>query len=190
MQACQSLLHNECDLALAGGVSIRVPQSAGYVYQEGMILSPDGHCRAFDAKAHGTVLGSGAGVIVLKRLADALGDGDCIHAVIKGSAINNDGSLKAGYTAPSVEGQALVIAEAQTIAGIEAETISCIETHGTGTALGDPIEIAALTQAFRGTTNKKEFCAIRLFHGYVPPFGLSCLCTYSLKRPLWLVWPE
>ena len=108
--ACQSLLSGECDIALAGGVSISVPQKAGYVYQEEGIHSPDGHCRAFDAKAQGTVDGNGVGIVVLKRLQDALVDGDCIHAVIKGSAINNDGSLKVGYTAPSVDGQAEVIA--------------------------------------------------------------------------------
>ena len=158
--ACQSLLNYQCDMALAGGVSIRVPQKTGYLYQEGGILSPDGHCHAFDATAKGTIIGNGVGVVVLKRLADALADGDCIHAVIKGSAINNDGSLKVGYTAPSVDGQAEVIAEAQALAGIEPETVSYIEAHGTGTSLGDPIEIAALTKVFRASTQKKGFCAI------------------------------
>jgi acyl transferase domain-containing protein len=147
-------------MVLAGGVSVSVPQKAGYLYQEGGILSPDGHCRAFDAQARGTVGGSGVGIVVLKRLKDALEDGDRIHATILGSAINNDGSLKIGYTAPSVEGQAKAIAEAQAIAGIDPETISYIEAHGTGTALGDPVEIAALTQAFSLRTNKKGFCAI------------------------------
>ena len=158
--ACQSLLAGECDLALAGGVSVRVPQKTGYLYQEGMIFSPDGHCRAFDAKARGTVGGSGVGIVVLKRLDDALAAGDCIHAVIKGSAINNDGSLKAGYTAPSVEGQQAVISEAIAMAGIEPETITYVEAHGTATSLGDPIEIAALTRAFRSRTAKTGFCAI------------------------------
>lgn len=158
--ASQSLLNGECDMALAGGVTVRVPEKAGYFYREGMIFSPDGHCRAFDARSQGTVGGSGVGIVVLKRLEDALADGDCIHAVIKGSAINNDGSLKVGYTAPSVDGQAGVIAEAQAIAGVDPETISYVETHGTGTSLGDPIEIAALTQAFGTTTDKKGFCAI------------------------------
>ena len=158
--ACQSLLFGECDMVLAGGVSVSVPKKAGYLYQEGGILSPDGHCRAFDAQARGTVGGSGVGIVVLKRLKDALEDGDRIHATIMGSAINNDGSLKVGYTAPSVEGQAKAIAEAQAIAGIDPETISYIEAHGTGTALGDPVEIAALTQAFSLRTNKKGFCAI------------------------------
>jgi len=158
--ACQSLLFGECDMVLAGGVSVSVPQKAGYLYQEGGILSPDGHCRAFDARARGTVGGSGVGIVVLKRLKDALEDGDRIQATILGSAINNDGSLKIGYTAPSVEGQAKAITEAQAIAGIDPETISYIEAHGTGTALGDPVEIAALTQAFSLRTNKKGFCAI------------------------------
>jgi len=159
-QACQSLLNYECDMALAGGVTVQSPQKKGYLYQDGMILSPDGHCRAFDARAQGTVVGNGVGIVVLKRLADALKDGDSIHAVIRGSAINNDGSLKVGYTAPGVEGQAEVIAMAQAVAGVEAETISYIEAHGTGTSLGDPIEIAALTEAFRASTSKNGFCAI------------------------------
>jgi len=158
--ACQSLLSGECDIALAGGVGITVPQKAGYFYHEGGILSPDGHCRAFDAQAQGTVSGSGLGIVTLKRLEDALADGDRIYAVIRGSAINNDGSLKVGYTAPSVDGQAKAIAEALAIAGVEAETINYIEAHGTGTVLGDPIEVAALTQAFRATTENKGFCAI------------------------------
>jgi len=158
--ACQSLLNGECDIALAGGVSIRVPQKAGYLYQQEGILSPDGHCRAFDAKAQGTVGSNGVGIVVLKRLEDALADGDCIHAIIKGSAINNDGFTKVGYTAPSVDGQAAVISEALTIGAIEPETVTYVEAHGTGTSLGDPIEIAALTQAFRIETEAKGFCAI------------------------------
>ena len=158
--ASQSLLNGESDIALAGGVSIDVPQKTGYLYQEGEINSPDGHCRAFDAQAQGTIFGSGSGVVVLKRLEDAMVDGDRIYAVIKASAINNDGSLKVGYTAPSVDGQREVILEALAVAGVEPETINYIEAHGTGTPLGDPIEIAALTQAFRTRTNKKGFCAI------------------------------
>ncbi|MGI2902882.1 SDR family NAD(P)-dependent oxidoreductase [Tolypothrix sp. VBCCA 56010] len=158
--ACQSLIDRECDMVLAGGVSVTGLQKAGYFYQEGGILSPDGHCRAFDAQAKGTVGGDGVGIVVLKRLADAIADGDCIHAVIKGSAINNDGSSKVGYTAPSIDGQARVIAEALAIARVEPETISYVETHGTGTVLGDPIEIAALTKSFRAKTQKKDFCAI------------------------------
>ncbi|ARV62947.1 polyketide synthase [Nostocales cyanobacterium HT-58-2] len=158
--ACQSLLSGECDMALAGGVSIRVPHKVGYLYQEGGVLSPDGHCRAFDARAKGTVGGNGLGIVILKRLEDAIADKDYIHAIIKGSAINNDGHLKVSYTAPRVDGQAKVIKSAFAMAEIEPETVKYVETHGTGTALGDPIEIAALTQAFRITTDKKSFCAI------------------------------
>ena len=158
--ACQSLLDYQCDMALAGGVSISVPQKTGYFFQEGMILSPDGHCRAFDAKAQGTVDGSGVGIVVLKRLEDAIADRDYIHAVIKGSAINNDGSLKIGFTAPSLDGQAAVIMQALASAEVEIETVTYVEAHGTGTPLGDPIEIAALTEAFGANTQKKGFCAI------------------------------
>ncbi len=158
--ACQSLLNEECDMALAGGVSVRFPHKAGYLYQPGNIPSPDGHCRAFDEKAQGTVFGNGVGVVVLKRLADAIRDGDCIHAVIKGSAVNNDGHLKVDYTAPSVEGQSQVIVQALANAGVEADSICFIEAHGTGTSLGDPIEVSALTKAFNNYTDKKGFCAI------------------------------
>ncbi|MCP4661294.1 MAG: amino acid adenylation domain-containing protein, partial [bacterium] len=158
--ACQSLLNRECDAALAGGVSISLPQESGYVYQREGIFSADGHCRAFDAQASGTVGGSGVGVVVLKRLADALADGDPIRAVVKGTALNNDGAQKIGYTAPSVKRQAAVIAQAQARAGISPESISYVETHGTGTALGDPVEIRALTQAFRAGTDATGFCAL------------------------------
>ena len=159
-QACQSLQNFQCDTALAGAVSITFPQIRGYRYQEGAMGSADGHCRTFDAAAQGTVFGDGCGIVVLKRLADAIADGDHIRAVIKGAAINNDGSGKVSYTAPSVEGQAEVIAAAQALANVEPETISYIEAHGTATPLGDPIEVAALTQAFRAGTDKKQFCAI------------------------------
>jgi non-ribosomal peptide synthase protein (TIGR01720 family) len=158
--AAQALLSYQCDVALAGGASLVVPQ-AGYLWQQGSIGSRDGHCRAFDARASGTVLGGGAAAVVLKRLEDALADGDNVIAVIRGSAINNDGAAKVGYTAPSVEGQAEVISEAQSLAGVPAETITYIEAHGTGTELGDPIEIAALTRAFRaGGAEGTGFCAI------------------------------
>jgi iturin family lipopeptide synthetase A len=159
-QACQSLQNYQCDTALAGAISITFPQTRGYRYQEGAMGSADGHCRTFDAGAQGTVFGDGCGIVVLKRLADAIADGDSIRAVIKGAAINNDGSGKVSYTAPSVEGQAEVIAAAQALAGVEPESISYIEAHGTATPLGDPIEVAALTQAFRIGTDKKQFCAI------------------------------
>ena len=158
--ACQSLLSGQCDMALAGGVSVRVPQKTGYMYTEGMISSPDGHCRAFDSRAQGTLPGSGLGVVVLKLLVEAINDGDNIHAVIKGSAINNDGRHKIGYTAPSIDGQTKVIARAQAMANVKADTITFVEAHGTGTALGDPIEVEALTRAFRQQTDKKGFCAL------------------------------
>ncbi|WP_437282989.1 beta-ketoacyl synthase N-terminal-like domain-containing protein [Sorangium sp. So ce375] len=158
--ACQALLGFQCDVALAGGVSIQLPLDRGYLHKEGHILSPDGRCRAFAADAQGTVGGDGAGVVALKRLADALADGDAIHAVIRGAAVNNDGSQKAGYTAPSVQGQAEVVAMALAFAGVSARSIGYVEAHGTGTRLGDPIEIAALTQAFRASTPDRGFCAI------------------------------
>lgn len=158
--ACQNLLSNQCDIALAGGVSINLRMRGGYLYQEGLIPSPDGHCRAFDAKAKGTVLGQGIGVVVLKRLSEAVADGDTIHAIIRGSAINNDGSEKVGFTAPGIHGQCEVILAAQNTAGVTAQDIGYIETHGTGTPLGDPIEIKAITKAFQFTTDKKSYCPI------------------------------
>jgi acyl transferase domain-containing protein len=158
--ACQSLLNGECDMAIAGGVSIRIPQMAGYLFEQGSTLSSDGHCRAFDADAQGMITGSGVGIVVLKRFADALRDRDNVRAVIRSSCINNDGSAKAGFTAPSADGQATVIAEAQAIAGITADQVGYVETHGTGTPIGDPIEIAALTKAFRKTTDKKGYCPV------------------------------
>jgi len=158
--ACQSLLNEECDMALAGGVAIRVPHIAGHQAEEGSVFSPDGHCRPFDASAAGTIFGSGAGVVVLKRAADAVADGDTITAVIKGSAVNNDGNRKSGYTAPGVEMQSRAVIESHAAAGIDAATISYIEAHGTGTYLGDPIEIAALTAAFRTQTDRRGFCRI------------------------------
>ncbi|MDP5362004.1 MAG: type I polyketide synthase, partial [Paracoccaceae bacterium] len=158
--AVQALMTGECDTALAGGVTIELPQNRGYLYKEGEVLSPDGHCHAFDHRAQGTVFGSGAGVVVLRRLADAIADGDHIWAVIKGTAVNNDGGAKAGYLAPSVDGQASAIAEAQSMAGTPADTIDYIECHGTGTYLGDPIEVAALTEAFNETTDDIGFCKL------------------------------
>jgi len=158
--AIQSLLNYQSDIALAGGVSVTLPLKAGTLYQEGGVLSPDGHCRAFDAQGNGTVAGNGVGIVVLKRLEDALRDGDVIEAIIRGSAINNDGSAKVGYTAPSVEGQSTVIAEAQAIAGVPADSISYVEAHGTGTPVGDPIEMAALIKAFRASTQKRGFCGV------------------------------
>lgn len=158
--AVQSLLSGECDMALAGGVTIEVPHGVGYHYKEGEVLSPDGHCRSFDHRSKGTVFGSGAGVVVLRRLKDALRDGDAIRAVIKGSAVNNDGSRKVGYLAPSVDGQAACISEALELADVSADTINYVECHGTATPVGDPIEIAALTQAFRASTERKGYCLV------------------------------
>jgi len=158
--ACQALLTYQCDMALAGGISIKVPQESGYTYQEGSITSPDGHTRAFDSEARGTTFSNGMGIVVLKRLAEAVRDGDDIYAVIKGTAINNDGSQRASFVAPGVEGQAEVIALAHAIAGFAPETISYIEAHGTATALGDAVEIAGLTKAFRAGTVARNYCAI------------------------------
>jgi len=156
--AADHLLSGQCDMALAGGVCIRAPQELGYYHEPGGIFSPDGRCRVFDADAAGVVFGNGVGVVVLKRLADALADGDAIDAVVRGWAVNNDGAGKASYAAPSLAGQAAVIREAQRRAGIEPETVTYVECHGTGTAVGDPIEIAALTEAF--ATDRRQFCAV------------------------------
>ncbi|MFL5347180.1 MAG: amino acid adenylation domain-containing protein [Hyalangium sp.] len=158
--ACQNLLSRQCDMALAGGVSLFSLGPSGYPYEEGGILSPDGSCRPFDEQARGTVPSSGVAVVVLKRLEDALANGDTIHAVILGSAINNDGAQKIGYTAPSIEGQAEVIVKAQDAAGVTPETLSYVEAHGTGTPLGDPIEVAALTKAFNRAPVPKQSCAL------------------------------
>ncbi|HEX4209020.1 MAG TPA: type I polyketide synthase, partial [Candidatus Binataceae bacterium] len=198
--ACQALLNGECDMALAGGVTIEIPHGRGYHYREGEILSRDGHCRPFDADSSGTIFGSGVGTVVLRRLEDARRDGDAIQAIIRGTAINNDGSRKVGFLAPSVMGQAEVIAEALAAAGVDADSISYIEAHGTGTAVGDPIEIEALIQAFRGSTSRRGFCTVgslkanvghldaaagvaglikttlALKHGQIPP-------TLNFKRP-------
>lgn len=156
--ACQSILSGDCDLALAGGASIVLPHKSGYLYQEGMVKSPDGHCRSFDAQAKGTIGGDGVGFVALKPLEAAKKDGDRIYAVIKGSAINNDGSRKVGYTAPSVEGQMDVIKKALAAAQVPSDSITYVEAHGSGTPLGDPIEIEALTKAFQ--TDRTGFCRI------------------------------
>lgn len=158
--AAQSLLGYQCDIALAGGVSVNNPRVSGYVYRQGAIMSPDGHCRAFDADAKGTVSGEGVGIVVLKRLSEAIADRDTIHAVVKGFALNNDGANKIGYTAPSVDGQVEVIRLAQAFAGVGPDQIGYIEAHGTGTDLGDPIEMAALTQAFHAGTRRRQYCGI------------------------------
>ncbi|MBA2682790.1 MAG: type I polyketide synthase, partial [Ktedonobacteraceae bacterium] len=158
--ACQSLLNYDCDMALAGGVSIDLPQISGYHYTEGGILSPDGECRTFDAHGQGSVMGNGAGIVLLKRMEEALADGDHIYATILGSSVNNDGSVRASYTAPGLGGQSEVIAQALSNANVDAASISYMETHGTATALGDSIELAAMKKAFARNTQKKQFCAI------------------------------
>lgn len=156
--ACQALLSGECDLALAGAAHVPVPQINGYQPEPGLVLSEDGHCRAFDARATGTVFGSGAGVVLLKPLDRALADGDRVYAVVRGTAVNNDGAGKPGFSAPSVSGQAAVIRQALAAADVEPGSISYVEAHGTGTPAGDPIEVAALTEAFRGVA--RGTCAL------------------------------
>lgn len=158
--ACQSLLSGETDAALAGAVSVRVPHRAGYFCDGGGIVSPEGHVRAFDASANGTVFGSGGGMLVLKRWQDAERDGDTVYAVIKGSAVNNDGAGKAGYTAPGVDSQADAVMEALANAGVEADTVSYVEAHGSGTPLGDAVEMRALSKAFGSATTRRGFCAL------------------------------
>ncbi|WP_223067485.1 non-ribosomal peptide synthetase/type I polyketide synthase [Paenibacillus caui] len=163
--ACQSLLVGECDIAIAGGITVELPNEGGYLYEEGMMFSADGHCRPFDADASGTVFSNGMGIVVLKRLEDALQDRDHIYGVIKGSAINNDGSQKVSFLAPSVEGQAEVIREAYRVARVDPESVTYIEAHGTGTLLGDPIEVESLTQAF--ASDRKQFCHLGSVKGNV-----------------------
>ncbi|WP_315710136.1 SDR family NAD(P)-dependent oxidoreductase [Brenneria uluponensis] len=159
-QACQSLMAGECDMAVAGGVSVEFPVISGYLYQPGMLFSQDGHCRSFDEQASGSCFGDGVGIVVLKPLHQALADGDVITAVIKGSAINNDGAMKVGYTAPSVKGQAAVIAKAQHNAGIVPDNIGYVETHGSGTPVGDPIELTALNSVIPRHSDTKAPCYI------------------------------
>lgn len=158
--ACQNLINYECDIALAGGAAISIPQERGYMYEEGSILSPDGYCRTFDAKAQGSVLTNGVGVVAIKRFRDALEDGDHIYAIIRGSATNNDGSQRVSYTAPGLDGQSGVMAEALGNAGVDPATISYVEAHGTATELGDAVEVAAMVKTFRMSIQEKHFCAI------------------------------
>ncbi|MEO8429874.1 MAG: amino acid adenylation domain-containing protein [Acidobacteriota bacterium] len=182
--AARALLEGDCDAALAGGVSVTFPQHRGYLYQEGAMGSPDGHCRAFDASAAGTVFAAGVGVVVLKRLEDAVADGDSITAVIRGFALNNDGAAKVGYMAPSVDGQAEVIALAHASAGVDPRSIGYVETHGTGTPLGDPIEIAGLTRAFRLSTSDRGFCAIGSVKPNVGHLDIASGVTGLIKAAL------
>lgn len=186
-QACTSLLTYQCDMALAGGVSISFPQKRDYLYQEGSLVSGDGTCRAFDAQADGTVFGHGVAVVLLKRLTDAVADGDTILAVIKGTAINNDGSVKVSYAAPSVEAQANVIAMAQAAADVHPDSISYVEAHGTGTPLGDPIEMAALTKAFReGGAKRDGYCALGTGKTYFGHLDAAAGATGLIKTVLQL----
>lgn len=163
--ACQSLMLDECDMAVAGGITIELPNDGGYLYEEGMMFSPDGHCRPFDADAHGTVFSNGMGLVALKKLDKAIEDGDHIYAVIKSSALNNDGNQKMSFTAPSEDGQVEVIKQAYEQAGINPETIGYVEAHGTGTLLGDPIEVGSLTRAFE--TDKKQYCVLGSVKGNI-----------------------
>ena len=165
--ACRSLLDGECQVALAGGVSVRVPQRAGYIHKESGMYSPDGHTRPFDAHAGGTVFGSGVGVVVLKPLKDALANGDPIRAVIRGSAVNNDGAAKSGFTAPSAARQAAVIRKALAAGGVDSNTLGYIEAHGTGTQKGDPVEIAAIKSALEGGRSPDVVCAIGSVKGNI-----------------------
>src|ERR1700733_5705825 len=183
-QACQSLLTYGSDMALAGAVSVTFPQQRGYLPQEGGLASHDGHCRPFDHRASGTIFGHGAGVLLLKRLEDAVADGDQVLAVIRGFAINNDGSAKVGYTAPGVDGQTEVVARAQKMAGIPAESITYIEAHGTATPLGDPIEVAALSKAFARSTQAKQFCAIGTAKANVGHLDVAAGATGLIKTVL------
>lgn len=158
--ACNSLINGESDMGVAGGVSISVPQESGYMYQEGAITSPDGCCRSFDKDAKGTVFSNGVGVVVLKRLEDAIRDGDIIYSVIRGWAMNNDGNNKVSYVAPSIDGQSEAIKAAQIKAEVTPDDISYIEAHGTATLLGDPVELTGLLNAFSEKTNRKQYCGI------------------------------
>ena len=163
--AYQALVSHQVDAALAGGVDIRTPQKSGQRHEEGGVFSVDGHCRPFDAEATGTMFGEGAGAVVLKRLDDAVRDGDTIHAVIKGTAVDHDGGHKVSYLAPSVEGQARVIASALGTADVDPDTITMVEAHGTATPIGDPIEVEALTRVYRTFTQRRRYCALGSIKG-------------------------
>src|SRR5262245_51042170 len=182
--ARQSLLCGETDMALAGAVSVRVPHRAGYFCDGGGVASPDGRVRSFDAQANGTVFGSGGGIVVLKRAADAIADGDTILAIIKGSAVNNDGAGKAGYTAPSVGSQADAVVEALANAGVDAHSIGYLEAHGSGTPVGDPIEVSALTKAFRASTQRSGYCAIGSVKTNVGHLDAAAAVTGLIKTVL------
>ncbi|HEY0696601.1 MAG TPA: polyketide synthase, partial [Micromonospora sp.] len=184
--ATQALLEGECDVALAGGSAVRLPQPSGYLWEEGLIFAKDGHCRPFDADATGTVFGSGVAVVVLKRLEDAVADGDHIEAVIRGTAVTNDGAAKVGYTAPGVDGQARVIATALGVAGVDPATITAVEAHGTGTPLGDPIEVTALSRVFSSRTKRKGYCALSSVKSNVGHLDTAAGVTGLIKAVLQL----
>ena len=184
VQACQSLHLRQSDMVLAGGASITFPQKRGYMHQQGGMVSRDGRCCPFDADASGTVFGSGAAAVLLKRLDDALADGDRIHAVIRSAAVNNDGSRKVGFTAPSIHGQADVVATAHAFAGVEARSIGFIECHGTATPLGDPIEFTALVKAFSATTDEQGFCALGSVKANVGHLDAAAGVTGLIKAAL------
>ncbi|MFF5173722.1 amino acid adenylation domain-containing protein [Micromonospora sp. NPDC000089] len=184
--ACQALLEGECDVALAGGSAVRLPQPSGYLWEEGLVFSRDGHCRPYDSAATGTMFGSGVGVVVLKRLSDALADGDHVEAVIRGSAVTNDGAGKVGYTAPGVDGQARAVATALGVAGVDPDTVSAVEGHGTGTLLGDPIEVTALTRAFSARTRRRGYCALGSVKSNVGHLDTAAGVTGLIKAVLQL----
>ena len=188
--AAQSLLSGECDMAIAGGSTVLLPQKRGYVYRDGEIMSPDGHCRPFDAKSAGTVFGSGAGSLVLRRLEDAIEDGDTIYGVVRGSAINNDGHQKIGYLAPSVDGQVGAIAEALAISEVDAGDISYVEAHGTGTQVGDPIEFEALKQVYGDATDKKQYCRLGSVKSNIGHLGEAAGAAAMIKVCLSLMHRE
>lgn len=182
--ACQSLLLGECDMALAGGVSVQFPHRTGYLHEPGGLLSPDGHCRPFDRGAQGTIFGQGAALILMKRLERAIADRDVIHAVVRGSAINNDGANRMAFTAPTPEGQARVILDALATAGVSAADVGFVEAHGTGTTLGDPIEVRALTDAFRTYTDRRGYCHLGAVKSNVGHLGAAAGATGFIKAVL------
>ncbi|TDV43151.1 type I polyketide synthase [Actinophytocola oryzae] len=181
--ACEALRNGECDMAIAGGVNIEHPQGIGYLGMEGF-TSPDAHVRPFDADANGTVWGSGVGTVLVKRLSDAVADGDTVRAVVLGNAINNDGGNKVGFTAPSVDGQAEAVAQAVGMAGIDPRTITYVEAHGTGTAMGDPIEVTALSTVYAQDTAAREWCGIGSVKGNIGHLSQSAGIISVIKTVL------
>ena len=182
--ACQALLAGECDMALAGGVAVRTEQAGGYMYREGDILSADGRVRTFDSKANGTIFGNGSGMVLLKRLEDALADGDHISAMIKGSAVNNDSAQRMGFTTPGADGQERVVRAALAAAEVDPATISYVEAHGTATPVGDPVEITALTRAFRSSTEETGFCAVGSIKPNIGHLGTAAGIAGVIKTAL------